>query len=97
MKERHENKFIKDMFYDLSKQPFDFRVFETIRSFGKDIYSKRINIDEADQEQSDLLDYFFDFNSKTEPKSKKTRKEKKTFLIIFIKTNNRNRTENSFS
>ena len=65
------------MFYDLSKQPFDFRTFKTIRSLGDDIYNKRVNIDEADQEQSNLDDYFFDFNSKTEPKSQKDKKRKK--------------------
>ena len=75
---RYENKAIRDhLFYDLSKKPFDFRTFKTIRSLGDDIYNKRVNIDEADQEQSNLFDNFFDFNSKTKPKSQKTRKEKK--------------------
>ena len=41
-----------------------------------DIYNKRINIDEADQEQSNLLDYFFDFNNKTKTMSKKDKKRK---------------------
>ena len=58
-------------FHDLSKQPFDFRTFKTIRSFGDDIYNNRINLDEVGQEQSDLLDYLFDFNSKTKLESKK--------------------------
>ena len=31
----------------LSKQPFDFRTFETIRSLPDDIYNKRIIIDEV--------------------------------------------------
>ena len=79
---RYKNKAIRDLFYDLSKQPFDFRTFKTIRSLGDDIYDKRVNIDEADQEQSDLVDCFFDFNSKTKPKSQKTRKEKRKFLIV---------------
>ena len=75
---RYENKAIRDnLFYDLSKKPFDFRTFKTIRSLGDDIYNKRVNIDEADQEQSNLFDHFFNFNSKTKPKSQKTRKEKK--------------------
>ena len=42
MKERHENKFIKDMCYDLSKQPFDFRVFETIRFLVKIFIAKEL-------------------------------------------------------
>ena len=58
-------------FHDLCKQPFDFRTFKTVRSFGDDIYNNRINLDEVGQEQSDLLDYLFDFNSKTKLESKK--------------------------
>ena len=41
------------------KQPFDLRTFKTIRSLGDDTYNKRVNIDEADQEQSELFDFFF--------------------------------------
>ena len=55
-------------FHDLCKQPFDFRTFKTVRSFGDDIYNNRINLDEVGQEQSD---YLFDFNSKTKLESKK--------------------------
>ena len=46
-----------------------------------DIYNKRINIDEADQEQSNLLDYFFDFNNKTKTKSKKDKKRKSDVFV----------------
>ena len=46
------------MIYYSSKEPFDFRIFKTIRSFGDDIYSSRITINEADQEQTDLVEYF---------------------------------------
>ena len=42
---RYENKVIRNNFFDdLSKQPFDFRTFKTIRSFRDDIYNKRVNI-----------------------------------------------------
>ena len=43
---------------------------------GDDTYNKRVNIDEADQEQSELFDFFFDFNSKTKLKSTKDKKRK---------------------
>ena len=59
------------MFYDLSKQLFDFRTFNTIRSLGDDIYNKRVSIG-----QSDLFDYLFDFNSKIKPKLKQDKKRK---------------------
>ena len=47
-----------------------------------DLYNKRDNIDKADQEKSDLVDSFFDFNSKTKPKSQKDKKKKNVFDSI---------------
>ena len=78
---RYENKAISDnLFYDLIKKPFDFRTFKAIRSLGDDIYIKRVHIDQADPEQIELLDYFFDFNSKTKPKSQKNKKRKRDVI-----------------
>ena len=45
------------MIYYSSKEPFAFRIFKTIRSFGDDIYSGKITINEANQEQDDLVEY----------------------------------------
>ena len=45
----YEKKVNRDnMIYYSSKEPFDFRMFKTIRSFGDDICSSRITINEAD-------------------------------------------------
>ena len=74
---RYENTTIRDnLFFDLSKQPFDFRTFKTIRSLGYDIYNKRANIDEADQEQSNLFDYFLTLIARLSHKQKKYKKRK---------------------
>ena len=62
------------MIYYSSKESFDFRIFKTTRSFGDDIYSSKITINEADQEQSDLIEYIFNFNDKTRPKNKDDKK-----------------------
>ena len=81
----------KNMIYYSSKELFDFRIFKTIRSFGDDIYSNKITINEADQEQSDLVEYILNFNNKTRPKIKMIKKTKKIFLIahkIFIMVEN---------
>ena len=67
------------MIYYSSKEPFDFRIFKTIRSFGDDIYSNKITINEGDQEQSDLVEYILNFNNKTRPKNKYDKKN--IFLI----------------
>ena len=45
----YEKKVTRDnMIYFTSKEPFDFRIFETVRSCGNDIYSSKITINEAD-------------------------------------------------
>ena len=77
----YEKKVNRDnMIYYSSKEPFDFRMFKTIRSFGDDIYSSKITINEADQEQSDLVEYILNFNNKTRPKNKDDKKNKKSIL-----------------
>ena len=82
------------MIYYSSKEPFDFRIFKTIRSFGDDIYSSRITINEADQEQTDLVEYILSFDNKARLKNKMIKKKiiiKEIFLIqqkIFMKVEN---------
>ena len=65
------------MIYDSSKEPFDFRMFKTIRSFGYDIYSSKITTNEADQAQSDLVEYIIILKIQMIRK-----KQKKKFLIL---------------
>ena len=63
-----------NMIYYSSKEPFDFNVFKTRRSFGENIYNGKITLNEADQEQSDLLEYILNFNNKAKPKNKNDKK-----------------------
>ena len=63
-----------NMIYYSSKEPFDFRMFKTIKSFGDDINSSTITINETDQEQSGLVEYISNFNKKTRPKIKDDKK-----------------------
>ena len=63
--------------YYSSKEPFDFRIFKTIRSFGDGIDSRKITINEAGQEQSDLVEYILNFNNKARPRNKDNKKIKK--------------------
>ena len=65
------------MVYYSSKEPFDFRIFKTIRSLGDDIYNSEITINEADQEQSGLVEHILNFNNKARPKNKDDKKTKK--------------------
>ena len=62
------------MIYYSSKEPFDFKIFITIRSLGENIYSGKITINEADQEQADLVEYILNFNNNPRPKNKYDKK-----------------------
>ena len=68
IKEYEENINRKNMIYHSSKESFDFNAFKT-RTFGEDIYNSKITINEADQEQADLVNYVSNFNNKARPRS----------------------------
>ena len=65
------------MIYYSSKEPFNFRMFKTVRAFGDDIYTSKITINEADQEQSDLVEYILNVNDKTRLKDKHDKEKTK--------------------
>ena len=64
------------MIYYICKETFEFRMFQTIRSFGNNIYSSKITINKADLEQSDLVEYILNFNNKTRPENNDDKKNK---------------------
>ena len=55
--------------YKASGNTYDFRNFQTIRTFAKYIYEGEISLEEADKNQSDLLNEIKDFSDKTRPKN----------------------------
>ena len=59
---------------------YDFRIFRTIRTFGKDIHNRKITLEEANESQAKLTEEIYEFMNKTRPKSKK-RKRKKKLLV----------------
>ena len=68
------------LFYKSNKNTYDFRKFQTIRNFGKDIYECEIILEEADKNQSDLTNEIKNFNDKARPKSYKKKQEKEDTL-----------------
>ena len=65
------------LIYEAGKYIFDFRKFNTIRTFGEDIYDGKITLEEADKDQPDLVDNINIFIEKTKPKIDKKEQEKK--------------------
>ena len=71
------------MIYYSSKETFDFKTFETIRSLDENIYRSKTTINEANQEQGDLLEYNLKFNNKARPRNKDNKKIKeKKFMRV---------------
>ena len=64
----------KNLKYKTNK--YDFQRFETIKSFGDNIYFGKINIDEAKMDQSNLLENIVEFNNKSRLREKKGKDKK---------------------
>ena len=64
------------LFYKTNKCKYNFKKFETIRTFGEDIHDGEITFEEADKDQSNLANKTEDFISRTKPKDDKKKREK---------------------
>ena len=65
------------LIYRATENTYDFRNFRTIRMFGRDIYNGKITLEEANDEQSNLVNSVRNFNSKTRPQNNKKKKRKR--------------------
>ena len=61
---------------------YDFQQFETIRSFGDSIYTGKISIDEAEMDQTNLLENLEKFHNKSRPRSKESKEKIEILLIV---------------
>ena len=68
----------KGLKYKTNKYLNDFKQFEAIRSFGDSIYTGKINVDEAEMDQSNLLEYMVKFYNKSKPKTKEGKDKKQS-------------------
>ena len=55
----------KDLKYKANKYLYDFQQFETVRFFGDSIYTGKMNIDEVEIDQANLLKNIVKFNNKS--------------------------------
>ena len=63
--------------YDAGKYRYDFRIFNTIRTFSENLYDGKITLEEADKDQSDLSDEIYKFIKETRPKNSGKKQDKK--------------------
>ena len=68
IKEIEKNVDREKLVYKASEYEYDFRIFNTIRTFGEDIYNGKITLEEADKDQSDLADEINKFIKETKLK-----------------------------
>ena len=59
----------EDLKYKTKNYTDDFRQYETIRSFGESIYTRKANIVETEEDQSNLLKTRVKFNNKSRPRT----------------------------
>ena len=76
IKEIEKNVDREKLIYETDEYTYSFKNFQTIKTFGRDIYEGKITIEEANEYQTDLLAEIMNFRKNTKPRSqeKKTRK-----------------------
>ena len=67
----------RDLIYKTNKYKYNFQQYETIRSFSDSIFAGKINIDEAEMNQSNLLKNMVEFNEQSKLRKKEDKKKKK--------------------
>ena len=55
---------------------YSFKNFQTIKTFGRDIYEGKITIKEANDYQADLFTEIMSFRKNTKPRSQEKKQEK---------------------
>ena len=76
------------LIYETNDYTYSFRNFQTIKTFGRDIYEGKITLEKANEYQTDLLAEIIDFKKNAKKKVKKKKREKELLFktcIIFLR------------
>ena len=88
IKEIEKNVDREKLIYETDEYTYSFKNFQTIKTFGRDIYEGKITIKEADEYQADLLTEIMNFRKNTKPRSQEKNEKKKLLFktcIIFLR------------
>ena len=66
--------------YETNEYTYSFKNFQTIKTFGRDIYEGKITIEEANKYQTNLLVEIMNFRKNTKPRSQEKKQEKEIVL-----------------
>ena len=69
IKEIEKNIDREKLIYKTNEYTYSFKNFQTMKTFGRDIYEGKITIKEADKYQTDLLTEILNFRANTKPRS----------------------------
>ena len=67
----------KDLIQRANKCKHDIQTYETIIFFGENVYTGKITIDEAKEEQSTLLEHMVEFTNKSSQKTIEVKEKNK--------------------
>ena len=87
--EKQEENFRR--LYKANKYKYDFQQYETIKSFGDSICNGKITIQEAEIDQSSMLDSLTDFVDRSRPKAAESKRKKEILIevnMLFMKAEN---------
>ena len=76
IKEIEKNVDREKLVYETNEYTYSFKKFQTIKTFGRDIYEGKIMLGKANEYQTDLLAQIMYFRSNTKPKSQEKKQEK---------------------
>ena len=88
IKEIEKNVDREKLIYETNEYTYSFKNFQTIKTFGRDIYEGKITIKEADEYQANLLTEIMNFRKNTKPRSQEKNEKKKLLFktcIIFLR------------
>ena len=78
--EIEKNVYREKLIYETNEYTNSFKNFQTIKTFGRDIYESKITIKEANEYQKDLLVEIMSFKKHTKPRSLEKKQEKDIIL-----------------
>ena len=89
IKEIEKNVDKKKLIYETNEYTYSFKIFQTIKTFGRDIYEDKITLEKANEYQTNLLAEIINLKKKKQNREVKNKtKKKKLFLktcIVFLK------------
>ena len=80
IKETENNVDREKLIYKTNEYTYSFKNFQTIKTFGRDIYEVKITLEKANEYQTDLLAEIINFKKNTNPRRQEKKQEKQIVL-----------------